>query len=104
MTKIEAIRKTFVPPVVATIIAIGLVSDWTTAGTNDSTVAPENAPQSVTQPGNYIRATNKPGSVTGNAALVRLVYRLPVSARSHDQYTQTLFLHQAYTPVQTWQM
>lgn len=39
MTKLESIRKTFVPPIVATIIAIGLVADWTSAEAADRAVA-----------------------------------------------------------------
>jgi hypothetical protein len=40
MLNLESIRKTFVPPIVATLIAIGLVTDWGSseaAGLDDST-------------------------------------------------------------------
>ena len=40
MVNIESIRETFVPPIVAMIIAIGLVSDWSLAETPGSVVAP----------------------------------------------------------------
>lgn len=48
MTKLESIRKTFVPPIVATIIVMGLVSDWSSAGASVTAVAPDASPGSVT--------------------------------------------------------
>ena len=41
MGNLESIRKTFAPPIVATAIAIGLVTGWLPQETPDSAVTPD---------------------------------------------------------------
>jgi len=41
MGDIESIRKTFAPPIVATVIAISLVTDWWPQETPGSAVTPD---------------------------------------------------------------
>lgn len=94
---IKSIRETFVPPIVALIIAIGLVSDWSSAETPDSAVAPDASTITVRsmQTDSHIKTMSYSRAESGDARLIRLVYRLPLLTGQYDQYAQTSCRRQA---------
>jgi len=95
MVNFESIRETLVPPIVATIIAIGLVSDWSSAETPDSAVAPDAPTTTASLSDSYIKKMSYPRAESGDAMLIKLVYRLPLLTGQYDQYAHASFWRQA---------
>ena len=98
MINFEWIRKTFGPPIVATVIAISLVSSWGSqeipadAGISDASTVTASQYQQV---GLYINEMCHSTTEPADASIVLLVYRLPLLSEERGRYVSAMFHQQA---------
>lgn len=95
---IQSIKETLIPPIVATIISIGLISDWSSAEASDSASVTDDSMTTASRSMKRDSHLEKMGHSrvgSGDAMLIRTVYRLPLLTGQRDKYTQTRFLQRA---------
>lgn len=91
MPTIESIKETFIPPLVATVIAILLVTGLQPSSAVDATPTPDEAPVTVLrdrQTDDYLKKMCMPAREPAMPGLMLAVYRIPVNGKRFGDYVE----------------